>query len=380
MPRAVDITQHIREGIMLSQNSSKLNYTYPTDSSSGSADLGLFSQLLQMVDGDWSDSIHAICSHIHNHFSALGVSLSIYDKIYNEFIYVSYSINAHKTLKEVGIDINVNTAVNILTDIYTKNTSILEEKIFTGTELKSIVANYFNNDQVKIDRIFNEFNLKAIAAFPVFESNGTFTCFFHVLSNREINDSEKTKLNEYVPQLNVALEIVFLVRKLFLKATHDGLTKLFNHKQGEILLTREIDRISRNRDCLTVCMLDIDDFKKVNDMYGHRAGDMVLEFLGKFLTMKMRKSDIISRYGGEEFLLVLTETSMETACRVLNRLKTLIRDHVFTFDSEEFSITASFGVVEYNPDAHTSLDDLIKAADEMLYKAKRNGKNRIECS
>ncbi|HON78024.1 MAG TPA: GGDEF domain-containing protein [Spirochaetota bacterium] len=365
---------------MLSQNSSKLNYTYPTDANGGSADLGLFSQLLQMVDGDWSDSIHAICSHIHNHFSALGVSLSIYDKIYNEFIYVSYSLNANKALKEVGIDVNVNTAVNILSDIYINNTSILEEKIFTGSELRELVTNYFNNDQNKVERIFNDLNLKAIAAFPVLESNGTYTCFFHVLSDRDINDSEKNKLNEYVPQLNVALEIVFLVRKLFLKATHDGLTKLFNHKQGEILLTREIDRVSRNRDCLTVCMLDIDDFKKVNDMYGHKAGDMVLEFLGDFLTKKMRKSDIISRYGGEEFLLVLTETGMETACRVLRRLKTLIRDHVFTFDGEEFSITASFGVVEYDPEVHVSLDNLVKTADEMLYRAKRNGKNRIECA
>lgn len=376
---AVIILQHIREGIMLSQNASKLNYTYPTDSASNSADLGLFSQLLQMVDGDWSDSIHAICSHIHNHFNALGVSLSIYDKIYNEFIYVSYSINANKTLKEVGIDINVNTAVNILTEIYTKNNFKFEEKIFGGNELKELVTGYFNNDQNKIDRIFDVFNLKAIAAFPVLESNGTYTCFFHVLSDREINDSEKNELNLYVPQLNVALEIIFLVRKLFLKATHDGLTKLFNHKQGEILLNREIDRVNRNRDCLTVCMLDIDDFKKVNDMYGHRAGDMVLEFLGGFLTHKMRKSDIISRYGGEEFLLVLTETGMETACKVLTRLKTLIRNHVFTFDGEEFSITASFGVVEYDPDVHASIEELVKSADEMLYRAKRNGKNRIEC-
>ncbi len=344
----------------------------------GTADLGLFAQLLQMVDGEWSDSIHAICSHVHERFSALGVSLSIFDRVYDEFIYVAYSINKHDVIRKLGVDINVNTAVELLRVMYDKNPAILEERIFSGQELCALVEDYFGGGEAGTGEVMKELNLRAIAAFPILETRMKYKCYFHVLSDRDIDEREMRLLNEYVPQLNVALEIVFLVRELYIKATHDGLTRLFNHRQGESLLDREIERVKRNRLPLTVVMLDLDDFKKVNDTYGHDKGDEVLRFMGELLARSLRKSDIVCRYGGEEFLLVLTETRPEIACDVLSRIRKNIQSHVFAAKSSSFSVTASFGVSVFDPLRHEGAADVIREADGKLYLAKQMGKNRIE--
>lgn len=344
----------------------------------GTADLGLFAQLLQMVDGEWSDSIHAICSHVHERFSALGVSLSIFDRVYDEFIYVAYSINKHDVIRKLGIDINVKTAVELLRVMYDKNPAILEERIFSGQDLCSLVEDYFGGGEAVTGEVMKELNLRAIAAFPILETRMKYKCYFHVLSDRDIDEREMRLLNEYVPQLNVALEIVFLVRELYIKATHDGLTRLFNHRQGEALLDREIERVKRNRLPLTVVMLDLDDFKKVNDTYGHDKGDEVLRFMGELLARSLRKSDIVCRYGGEEFLLALTETRPEIACDVLSRIRKNIQSHVFEAKSSSFSVTASFGVSVFDPLRHEGAADVIREADGKLYIAKQMGKNRIE--
>jgi hypothetical protein len=140
-------------------------YFYNADSYNAIADLGLFTQLLQMIDGDWSDSIHAICSHIHNRLNALGVCLSVFDRVYEEFIYVSYSINSNDKFKKIGIDINIDTAMDLLKEAYAKNADILEEHIFSGNELRALVSSYFSSDPIKVSRVFAELNLKAVPFF-----------------------------------------------------------------------------------------------------------------------------------------------------------------------------------------------------------------------
>ena len=343
------------------------------------ADLGLFNQLLQMVDGDWSDSIRGICRHIHGNFDAMGVSLTVYDRHYREFIYLDYSVDQEvlHSLEGIGITMTHDLAADIIRKTYAAYPDILEEKIFLNGELRGLLMNYFGDDTRRVESVTGTIGLKAIASFPVIESNRRFRCIFHVFADREVDERDRALLEQYIPQLDVALEIVFLVRELFIKATHDGLTRLLNHKQGEMLLKAEMERVKRNRQPLTVVMMDLDHFKEVNDRFGHRAGDTVLEAMGSILTKGLRKCDIISRFGGEEFLLCLADTDLAGALEVTRRLKDTIQRNEFTQGDEKFGVTVSMGVVQFDAARHAGIDTIIGEADEKLYHAKNAGRNRI---
>lgn len=343
------------------------------------ADLGLFNQLLQMVDGDWSDSIKGICDHMLRRFNALGVSLNVFDKNYQEFIFFTYSTTKHSetVLSNNGIAISSETAIDLIKSIYEVNKKILEPSVFNEDELLELARIYPDFSEERAVKLLRELNVRTLSTVPVLNANNSFNCSIHIFTDRTLNDDDKLLIHEYSAQLNVALEIVFLVRELYIKATHDSLTKLFNHKQGLILLNREIARIQRNRQPLSIAMLDLDHFKHCNDRFGHHAGDDVLRFISQLLSESMRRCDIVSRYGGEEFLLVLPDTDLKKAVDVIKRVKSSIQKHVFNFSDTKYSITASFGVVEYDPDRHLSGDLLIDGADALLYRAKSEGRNRI---
>ncbi len=343
------------------------------------ADLGLFNQLLQMIDGDWSDSIKGICKHIHSSFHALGVSLAVFDKNFDEFIYLDYSLNEDipAKLQKINIDFNLQTAVGILKKVHETYAEILEDNIFSGTRLAKLALHYFDGDKEKFRIIENDIGLKTVASFPVLESNKRFKCVFFIFTGRDISDEDKVMLDSYVPQLDVALEIVFLVRELYLKATHDNLTMLFNRKHGESLISSELERVKRSKSPLCVVLLDLDHFKSVNDTYGHAAGDMVLKMVAHILTSSLRKCDIICRHGGEEFLLGLIDTDVNGAIEVTRRLKDRIQMCKIPYNNTIIQITASLGLAEYDPKLHQSLQALIDHADRKMYDAKKSGRNKI---
>ena len=344
------------------------------------ADLGLFNQLLQMVDGEWSDSIQGICEHVLQRFKALGVVLSILDKRFDEFIYISDSINNDilKELVQDNVPLNNDTAVERMHRLYNGIDNFLKKTVFTETELEDLAAVYFSGDRKKGHEVIEKTRLKSIVAIPALEENSNYKCFFHIGTDRCLTDKELQYINKYSNQVNVALEIVFLVRDLYIKATHDSLTRLFNHKQGEILLRKEMDRVERSSQPLTIAMIDLDYFKKVNDTFGHQAGDRVLSTVGSILTEKLRKCDIISRYGGEEFLVILPDTGIEPAVAVMKRVKAGIEEHEFVFDNKKHPVTASFGLASFNPDIHFTESLFIVEADSHLYDAKKHGRNKLE--
>ncbi|HOO70239.1 MAG TPA: GGDEF domain-containing protein [Spirochaetota bacterium] len=345
------------------------------------ADLGLFYQLLEMVEGDWSDSIEGICKHIRERFSAQAVFLSVFDRNYNEFIYITFSISndLRNFISEKGFVLSRESALDIIKKVYLKKKNILEYGIFEGSALLELTSIYLDDNKKEAKNIIRETGMKTVVAIPDLDASGDYVCYFHILTNRLVENNEKTLINDYLTQLHVALEIVFLVRDLYIKATHDGLTKLFNHKQGHILLGKEIDRVQRNKQPLSIAMVDIDFFKKINDRHGHQAGNKVLEYLAELFSATLRKCDVISRYGGEEFLIVLPDTGKLGACEVIKRLKDSIENHAFIFNGRKCSVTASFGLCQYDRVKHHDALALIKDADEYLYRAKQNGRNRIEC-
>lgn len=157
---------------------------------------------------------------------------------------------------------------------------------------------------------------------------------------------------------------------------HDGLTDLLNHAAVKERLEVELVRSRRNRSPLVVAMLDIDRFKSVNDRYGHPVGDRVIRALARLLVQRLRKSDIIGRYGGEEYLVILPDTSAAAAREVLNALRRDFASVQHAAATETFQTTFSAGIAELA--GHDSVATLINAADGALYSAKRGGRNRVE--
>lgn len=167
-----------------------------------------------------------------------------------------------------------------------------------------------------------------------------------------------------------------LQEKLREQATHDPLTGLYNRRYLEDSLSRELILAERNRHPVSVIMCDLDDFKAINDRYGHLGGDEILRTFGDLLKQQVRGSDIYCRYGGEEFLLVLPQMSGGNAGERAEQLRTAIAAAPVSFGASQIAVTASFGVATFPQDSRTG-DELIAAADRALYAAKAAGRNRV---
>jgi diguanylate cyclase (GGDEF)-like protein/PAS domain S-box-containing protein len=163
------------------------------------------------------------------------------------------------------------------------------------------------------------------------------------------------------------------------QASRDGLTKLFNHRTFYALLNEELGRAKRYKRPLSLLMLDIDHFKRVNDTHGHIAGDAVLRGLGHLLLKQARTTDCVCRYGGEEFTVILPETDRAAAVTIAERLRKMVEFHSFDIGtSKSLRITVSIGVATYLQHAE-SIEALVKASDMALYAAKGAGRNRVCC-
>ncbi len=161
-------------------------------------------------------------------------------------------------------------------------------------------------------------------------------------------------------------------------AAHDSLTGLYNRNVLEQRLKNETHRATRYNHVLSVFLLDIDHFKLVNDTYGHGIGDTVLRGFAKVLEGSIRETDYASRYGGEEFVVILPETSFPKAEELAERLLSRVADHPFPIeDDKELKLTASIGIATF-PQHAQSWDDLLNVADSAMYAAKKAGRNQVK--
>lgn len=165
--------------------------------------------------------------------------------------------------------------------------------------------------------------------------------------------------------------------KVLLKeAITDGLTGLYDHKYFQLRLDEEFERAKKGSQPLSLLMIDIDQFKKYNDTFGHPAGDAVLERLGRLFARLSKKSDIAVRYGGEEFSIILPETAREGAVALAERFREEVEKAEF---KEGGGVTVSVGVGVFNGvDNVSAKEELVKLADEALYRAKAGGRNKVE--
>jgi diguanylate cyclase (GGDEF)-like protein len=160
-------------------------------------------------------------------------------------------------------------------------------------------------------------------------------------------------------------------------ARTDALTGCFNRRALFERMGREMDRAKRYRHALTVILVDLDEFKHVNDDHGHMAGDRVLSTVAESLRREARAVDIVGRYGGDEFVLVLPETPMEGAIVFAERLRQRIHAVDFAEGGEPWYVSASIGVASYPTEDVATSEDLIARADQAMYRAKHEGRNQV---
>jgi len=171
-------------------------------------------------------------------------------------------------------------------------------------------------------------------------------------------------------------ELLNLSRRLDYLSRKDELTGLSNRRDMFESLRNELGRLERSGKNFSVLIADIDNFKLINDTHGHECGDHCLKEIAKVLTENTQKRDSVARWGGEEFLIFLPETSGQHAKTTAERLRVAIENLVITCEEDTISVTTSIGVAEYQPGQ--TLNALINQADKQLYLAKNKGRNRVE--
>jgi diguanylate cyclase (GGDEF)-like protein len=196
--------------------------------------------------------------------------------------------------------------------------------------------------------------------------------------------------NDYIAKPFEPQELIARVRSHLMRlsslrelAIRDGLTRCYNHKYFKVRLTQEIARARRYKSPLTIGMLDVDHFKKVNDTYGHMAGDTVLAQLSSIVVAAVRSTDVVGRYGGEEFGIMLVQAGADEAAIVTNRLRERIAQHRFALPDipaapdtpADIPVTVSVGVTQFVPT--DDLESLLHRADQALYDAKEGGRNQV---
>ena len=181
--------------------------------------------------------------------------------------------------------------------------------------------------------------------------------------------------NRKLSKINKELHI--LKNALEEQANHDPMTNLYNRRYFHNIATYLLNLAHREKHNLSVIMIDIDFFKKVNDTYGHTIGDEVIKKLALIMLENTRKSDIVARFGGEEFVILLPKTDLEGALNIANKLKVIVENEIIVVDKRRsFSFTISLGISKVlSSDAE--IDDALNRADKALYRAKESGRNRV---
>ncbi|MFA7658269.1 MAG: diguanylate cyclase [Candidatus Gastranaerophilaceae bacterium] len=198
-------------------------------------------------------------------------------------------------------------------------------------------------------------------------------CFYNT---EECDYPEFEFYKAMVNELLVLFKMRYLYSETEYLSVTDGLTGLYNRRHFEYNIEREFLRSRRYHSELSLALVDVDFFKKVNDMYGHQFGDYVLKEISNIISASFRKTDMIYRYGGEELAVILTETPLESAIIPLERLREKISQYKFTYNGEETSVTVSIGASASSTSPENQ-KDLVEYADKALYRAKRDGRNKV---
>ncbi len=224
---------------------------------------------------------------------------------------------------------------------------------------------------------FQAENAKSLLAIPLWYEHELLGLIV-MLSDRP--DAYRQELIEvmrvYANQAAIALKNAKLYEEVKNMATTDGLTGLFNHRKFHEELDRELKRHERSGRPLSLCLCDIDFFKKINDTYGHPAGDAVLKGVAGIIKDTLRSTDIAARYGGEEFAIILIDSLLNDAKKIAERLRRDVESCKFSYRGTNIKVTLSIGIATSSSSERIPKAVLIERADKALYYAKQSGRNR----
>ncbi len=211
-------------------------------------------------------------------------------------------------------------------------------------------------------------------------TNGTFVNGIRIAKSQKLSDGDKIQISSVtIFKFAFEDETGHIFQEEFYKmAILDPVTNIHNKRFFISRLKEEFSLSKRNKTNLSILMIDIDFFKKVNDTYGHLAGDMILNQLAKIFKTMLRSEDILARYGGEEFIIALRSTNREGALILAERIRKKVEETQLVFEDQKISITISIGVASLDEGCdHKDIDAIIKDADTKLYTSKENGRNKV---
>ena len=267
-----------------------------------------------------------------------------------------------------------------LSDHFVKNISFrpggLADETFTAGTY--VISNDRPETRHKLSRLTHEESIQSFICMPLTSHASRLGVVYFYRKDRDffLPDEIET-LNTFAHLAAGAIESAQLQEQLQDLAITDKLTGLRNRRFSDQRLAEEILRAARYAKPLSLMLLDIDNFKRVNDTYGHAAGDLVLQSLGRSLPGQLRQVDLAARYGGEEFIIILPETDFVGAKLVGERIRRTVADTpVSLFDGRQISVTVSLGIACF-PMCGDKGESLTEHADQALYTAKHEGKNRV---
>jgi len=266
--------------------------------------------------------------------------------------------------------------VNILSKIIHLSSLCIEffqnDKSMDALEIINIWMDRYGFSKVNGLETIEDINEQAQIIFPLFEfdfkTESDYTKFLEMTKAKQADLA-----TEIIHDMMEQKHSIGVLQK---EVDEDSMTHLYNHERFRKILNNEINRAERYKIELSVIMCDIDDFKKINDSFGHLAGDHVIKAVANCLNEQLRESDLIARYGGEEFAIMLPHSSSESAYDIAERLREKIATLKIKYEKQLITFTMSFGIASCQGDEKISVDELIRRADKALYKAKSAGKNQ----
>lgn len=297
----------------------------------------------------------------------------IFDTIDNGIIILDENLNIKAWNKWLEVKTSIKEAdlldKNICEEFPYINEKRLKRKIKSVLVTKS--ASYFSIEpheyliQIKsnilIGKIF-EYMRQNITIVP-YDTENNIVCLYIYDHTKLYESNEKLKnLNEELKELS----------------TKDFLTQLYNRRYFSETSSKMLNLSIRNSDKISIILCDIDNFKEINDTYGHGIGDKVIVSLANILKDNSRQTDIIARYGGEEFILLLYNTEIKYTEKIAENIRKIVEKIEIITNKNRLKYTLSLGIAEFNATLDNDLEATINRADKALYKAKINGKNRVE--
>lgn len=319
---------------------------------------------------------NVILSHILK--EQMEISLNFYDAMKNiaKIIESQYELNYIIPLIGEMIDRFISAH---LIYIFIRNNEKKYELLWPKACKDKEIMVLLNKINLSTDCILSENN--RIGVFPLINENKILGAIVAYSNVDKLLDKEVDYLVQLSKQAGTTIQRANVYAEILQHATMDALTGLNNRRQFELRLNQEIATARRKNTPLCCMMLDVDYFKKVNDTYGHAAGDCVLKNISKLIISELREYDIASRYGGEEFFILLPQTNIEEASFVAQRLRKTVEEAKIDITEAKvpninsIKITVSIGVCDYSKDEDNI--EFYQNADKALYDAKHRGRNKV---